>query len=342
MISGLWSGTVGRLTARQVNLLLAVAVVGAVCTGLVSWAVGTGWSRWWTVLHATFGVSVLVLAPGKARGSVRTGIRRGRPSRWLSVLFGVVVVATVLLGFSHATGLWWGVGYWSALWSHFLLAFAAIPLLVWHLWSRPVRPRRADLDRRALVGGAATAGVAVAAVAAVEAVATVADLAGGSRRATGSHEVGSFDPDAMPTVSWIDDNAPDTDLDEWELRLAGEVVPVSSLAARSRRVPAVLDCTGGWWSEQRWDCVPIAELIPTDATSFEVTSSTGFSRIFPMRDAGRVHLAVGYDGRPLRRGHGAPVRIVAPGRRGPWWVKWVVSVEPTDRPWWLQFPFPLT
>ncbi|MDT5134639.1 MAG: hypothetical protein QOE41_3950, partial [Mycobacterium sp.] len=34
-------------------------------------------------------------------------------------------------------------------------------------------------------------------------------------------------------------------------------------------------------------------------------------------------------------------RIVAPGRRGFWWVKWVASVEVVDEPWWWQPPFPL-
>jgi DMSO/TMAO reductase YedYZ molybdopterin-dependent catalytic subunit len=35
------------------------------------------------------------------------------------------------------------------------------------------------------------------------------------------------------------------------------------------------------------------------------------------------------------------VRLVAPGRRGFWWVKWVTRVEVVDAPWWLQSPFPL-
>lgn len=36
-----------QLGARQVNLLLELAIVAAIATGLTSWAVGTGWSRWW-------------------------------------------------------------------------------------------------------------------------------------------------------------------------------------------------------------------------------------------------------------------------------------------------------
>ena len=30
---------------------------------------------------------------------------------------------------------------------------------------------------------------------------------------------------------------------------------------------------------------------------------------------------------PLTHGHGAPARIVAPGRRGFQWVKWIVRIE---------------
>ena len=143
------------LSARQVNLLLAVLIGVCLLTGLGSWAVGTSTARLVTVAHGVSGLGLLVLAPAKLRHSVRAGMRRGRPSRWLSTAFGAMVSATVLLGMLHATGLWFGIGYWSALWTHFLLAFALIPLLVWHVTSRPIRPRRADLDRRALVSGGA-------------------------------------------------------------------------------------------------------------------------------------------------------------------------------------------
>jgi DMSO/TMAO reductase YedYZ molybdopterin-dependent catalytic subunit len=331
------------LNARQVNLLLEIAVVGAFVTGLTSWAVGTGWSRWWTAAHAVSGLSLLVLMPAKLRGSVRRGMRRRTRWRWVSVAFGAMVLATVSSGALHSTGAWYGHGYWSALWTHFLLAFALLPLFVWHLASRPNKPRRVDLDRRLLLGTATVAGVATAGLAIVETGIRLLGAAGASRRFTGSHEVASFEPGAMPTVSWIDDEAPGIDARAWQLRIAGDVLSIADLRARASPVAATLDCTGGWCSTQLWDAVPISEVLgDRDRRSFRVVSATGYTRVLPMGDADTTFLAVGYDGRPLRRGHGAPVRLVVPGRRGPWWVKWVVSVELTDQPAWLQLPFPAT
>jgi DMSO/TMAO reductase YedYZ molybdopterin-dependent catalytic subunit len=71
-------------------------------------------------------------------------------------------------------------------------------------------------------------------------------------------------------------------------------------------------------------------------------SVTGYSRRYPLVDAGRLWLATRVGGAPLSAGHGAPARIVAPGRRGFWWVKWVTSLEVSGAPWWWQPPFPLT
>ena len=126
------------------------------------------------------------------------GFRRGRPSRWLSAAFGGLVLATIGLGILHATGLWYGVGYWTALWTHELFAFALVPLFVWHLASRPVRARRADLDRRALLGGGLALGAAAVAYPVQQGAVTLGGLAGQHRRPTGSHEVASHDPARMP------------------------------------------------------------------------------------------------------------------------------------------------
>ena len=324
------------LTARRVDLLLAISVTVAAVTGLVSWGVGSGWARWVTVIHALAGLSLLALAPAKLRGSVRTGLKRRRATRWLSMLLGVLVTATVTLGILHATGLWHGVGYWSALWTHVLLAALLAPLVVWHIASRPGRPRITDLDRRALTGG----GLALAAAGAAYGIQQLA--VGDNRRFTGSHEIASFNPSEMPTTMWLNDRSPRVPAADWELTVAGRPVELATLHETARPLETDLDCTGGWWSRQSWDAVPLAELMPeADQPTLEVTSLTGYSRLFPARDAPNLYLAVGYNGEPLRRGHGAPVRLVAPGRRGFWWVKWVSRIEPVDRPWWLQLPFPL-
>jgi hypothetical protein len=327
-----------------VNLLLEGLVVAAIATGLASWATTDAWSGWLTYAHGVAGLALLVVVPAKVRGPVVPGLRRRRRSRWVSASFGVLTLATAALGVAHATGLWFGVGQWSPLWTHELFAFLLVPLFVFHLKTRPVRPRRTDVDRRAVVaGGAVLAGAAVLHVA-QDGVARVTGLAGGDRRFTGSHEVGSHDPAAMPTVVWLDDRRPaDTSAEAWPLVVAGEPLPIAALWERVRPVTATLDCTGGWWSEQTWDAVSLRELLPQgQGRSVKVESATGYFRLLSHGALDDAFLAVGYGGEPLRPGHGAPVRLVVPGRRGPWWVKWVTSVEPDDRPAWFQWPLPLS
>ena len=334
----------GRLKPRQVNLFIELAVVAALGTGLASWVLGDRWSGWFVVAHSVIGLSLLVVVPAKVRGSVATGFRRRRRNRSISAGFGMLVLATVALGVMHATGVWFGVGYWSALWTHTLFAFLLIPLFVWHVVTRPVRPRAADLNRRALLRGGLVIGAAAAVYAAQESMTRLTGLAGGSRRFTGSHEVGSHHPAEMPTVIWFNDRRPDQlDAETWPLLIAGQPMTIDSLRARAQPVVATLDCTGGWWSEQSWDAVPLSDLLPhPTGSSVRVQSKTGYDRLFANDTLDDLYLAIGYGGEPLRPGHGAPVRLIAPGRRGPWWVKWVTSVEPDDRPSWLQLPLPLT
>jgi DMSO/TMAO reductase YedYZ molybdopterin-dependent catalytic subunit len=76
--------------------------------------------------------------------------------------------------------------------------------------------------------------------------------------------------------------------------------------------------------------------------SFVVVSATGYGRRFPIADADSMLLATRAGERPLSVGHGFPARLVAPGRRGFWWVKWIERIETSGTPWWWQSPFPLT
>jgi DMSO/TMAO reductase YedYZ molybdopterin-dependent catalytic subunit len=63
-----------------------------------------------------------------------------------------------------------------------------------------------------------------------------------------------------------------------------------------------------------------------------VVSHTGYRWSFDLRDARRLLLATRVGGEPISHDHGAPVRLVAPGRRGFQWVKWIVRLELHDGP----------
>jgi DMSO/TMAO reductase YedYZ molybdopterin-dependent catalytic subunit len=130
-----------------------------------------------------------------------------------------------------------------------------------------------------------------------------------------------------------------------QVDVAGTAFSMSDLASKSATVRARLDCTSGWYADAEWTAVKLADLIAADqlasAASVEVISVTGYRRRFPAEEAGFLWLATAYQGEPLQAGHGAPVRLLAPHRRGFWWVKWVESVKLSDVPAWGQSPFPL-
>ena len=127
--------------------------------------------------------------------------------------------------------------------------------------------------------------------------------------------------------------------------IAGSTYSIGDLASRSTTIAARLDCTSGWYADGEWTAANLGDLLPREqlaaAASIEVRSVTGYRRRFPAEDADSLWLATAYQGEPLRAGHGAPVRLVAPHRRGFWWVKWVASVELSSTPAWGQSPFPL-
>lgn len=333
--------------SRRTNLALLLLLAGAFVTGWLAFGVeGSPESRAVSVVHGILGLGILVLAPWKTV-IVRRGLRRRRRHA-VAVAFAVVVAVCLLAGVVHATLGPVEVAGVSALDVHVASAAAAVPLALLHMVRRRQRPRATDVSRRTALRAIAVGGAAALVYGAVESVTSSARLPGAHRRATGSYEAGSGVPSAMPVTQWFTDDVPRIDTDAYELRVSRPDEPTlrftygQLLAMNGATQSAVIDCTGGWWAEQDWRGVRLDTLLGTrDRGSIAVRSVTGYTRRFPAEDATALLLATHVGGAPLSPGHGAPVRLVAPGRRGFWWVKWVehVSVEP--EPWWAQSPFPL-
>jgi DMSO/TMAO reductase YedYZ molybdopterin-dependent catalytic subunit len=314
-------------------------------TGVATVAIGSPDEAWVAIGHGICGMAVVLLIPWKSR-VVRGGLRRARLSRWLSLLLAVLALFTLIAGLGYATGLVRSIAGKPGLWVHIAVALALVPLLLWHIWARGIRPRRTDLSRRTLLRAGVVAAGAVALYAAAESAITGLGLPGARRRFTGSYETASFRPEAMPSTSWLLDAVPTVDPDRWRLSIndgqGRRELTLAQLTAYGTQVRATLDCTSGWYSHQDWTGVPLRTLIYRNgnAQSVYAHSVTGYWVRFPIRDLDRLLLATQMGGAPLSADHGFPVRLVAPGRRGYWWVKWVDRIELQTTPSWWQPLFP--
>jgi hypothetical protein len=343
-----------RRAGRRTNLGLLALLLIAAGTGVLAYGIGTsGAATVVVVLHGAAGLGLFLLVPWKTV-VVRRARRQPTEDRAPAgaVALGALVAVTVVTGVLHAAGVggpWAALGGAGALHLHVGAAVVVLPLLAVHVRGKRQRPRATDLSRRSLLRAGGLAVGAVALWGAGEGVLRLTGSPGAVRRGTGSHERGTGDPAAMPVTQWIGDTVPASEADVLHVVAGGRRVrvPLADLD-RGDRMRAVLDCTGGWYAEQDWAGVRLDHLLseiagedlPADG-SIDVVSVTGYRRRLPVSDAGSLLLAVSAAGEPLSPGHGAPVRLVAPGRRGFWWVKWVSRIEVAAQPWWLQSPFPL-
>jgi DMSO/TMAO reductase YedYZ molybdopterin-dependent catalytic subunit len=328
-----------RRAGRRTNLGLLLLLVGSFATGGLAFATaGPVAARVAAVAHGVLGLGLVVLAPWKV-----VVVRRAPRLRAASlVLAGLVVVCLVagvievLVGPDVTSRL-------TPIQVHVGAALLLVALLVQHLvrhW-RPRLARVTDLGRRRLLRTAAFGAAAAGTYVAIDAVG-VAGGAAATRTSTGSHRIA---PDQVPATIWLFDRVPGLAREAHRVVVDGAAHAAADLDARGRAVPARLDCTTGWYADATWTGVPLSELLAAgslaDARSVVVTSVTGYARRFPLEALPRLFLATRVEGSLLTAGVGAPVRLVAPGYRGFWWVKWVATVElsPYAAAW--QPPFPL-
>ena len=153
----------------------------------------------------------------------------------------------------------------------------------------------------------------------------------------------------MPVTSWLDDRVPTVDAGEWRLAVVDATGRRELTLAELRRYDSGY---GRRWTARRGGtpstsgpaCRSRRCSTPDErARSLYVHSVTGYWVRLPVEDLDGLLLAtrVGWRSR-CAAGTGYPLRLVAPGRRGFWWVKWVDRIELDTTPAWWQPPFPVT
>jgi DMSO/TMAO reductase YedYZ molybdopterin-dependent catalytic subunit len=319
---------------RRVDLwLLLTALVASFVTGVLGLWVADRNAALVVWVHGAAGIAVILLVWSKL-GVIRRGLRRRWPHVFLSLVGAVCAVGLLGFGVAHSLGVR-DVGPFTAQGWHITFALLLLPLVLVHLLGRPIALRSGDLTRHAFLRMAALAAAAVAVKFAFE------RFLGATRAATGSLE----QAEPAPTV-WIHDSVQHISAVAWRLEVGGQRLGLAELARLPQQEwTCVLDCTSGWYARNRWRGVRLSDLplaTPPGATSIEVRSATGYTRRFDRASAAGLMIATHLDGVPLEAGNGAPARLVAPGRRGFWWVKWVTAIQPSTKPPWWQSPFPLS
>lgn len=328
------------MTPRGTDWSLALLVGLGFTTGLLTLFAGTpGWA-WIFAAHAIGGAALALVLVWKLR---RIAGRIAAPARWdRATVFGLLALGLVAVtlgsGWLWASGITGYLAGYNLIAWHFALGFVLGAIVLWHAAKRARRPRARDLaGRRQFL---ATAGVAAGAVAAWQVqgpLARALGWRGARRRYTGSYERGSFAGNGgFPATSWVADAPRELDRAEHRLAVTGKVARTLDLGVsdceRGDELVATLDCTGGFHTTQRWRGVRLGRLLDRagpadDAGHVRIVSHTGYRWSFPLAEARELLLATHIGDEPLDHGHGAPLRLVAPGHRGFEWVKWVTRVE---------------
>jgi len=327
------------VTPRGTDWSLAALVALLVLTGVLTLFAGRPGEAWVFVAHDAGGAVLALLVAWKLR---RVGRRVVRPRGWdRRTAAGLTATALVLAALG--SGIAWSSGA--------ELYLAGFGLLNWHfvlglllalgvgvhlaLRAKPVR-RRDLVHRRQFLHAAGIAVAGIAAWRVQRPLAAWLGWRGTRRRFTGSYEADSFAGNAFPATSWVADHPAPLDPGAYRLTVGGLVraplaMPLGALGTADE-LTATLDCTGGFHSTQRWHGVALGRLLDRagarpEAAHVRVISRTGYRWSFGLPEARRLLLATHVGDDPLSHEHGAPLRLVAPGRRGFQWVKWVARIE---------------
>jgi DMSO/TMAO reductase YedYZ molybdopterin-dependent catalytic subunit len=331
---------------RLTNDLLLALLLAQVLGGVLGWALPVETAGPLYDLHRALGVGIILLLGWKQAIAFNSLRRRLRWRRWdRSIVWGSVAAVGLLI--TLGLGLAWTLNLISfdLLWGysplnvHVILGIGLVPFVGWHMLSRrrqnavsaPVRTKRSLLR---------IAGLGVATLAGWQAI---EHLTPAVRLRTGSKPTASLSGNAFPAEIWLFDTVPTINADDWRLRLDSMMslgpggnmsanLSLAELVAQypRREVQCVLDCTSGWWSEQVWSGVGLMDVLATrisGASQVAIESVTGHRIVLPLADLETAVLATHVGDEPLSPGHGFPVRLVVPGRRGYHWVKWVQRVE---------------
>ena len=322
---------------RLANLVLLAAIAMLLASGIVAWLLSETAAGALYVAHRIAGVAFVLTLAWKYAIARRSLRRRGVAGSgvWIGLATAALTITASSLGLAWTAGL---VSFdrpfgYSALNLHVIAGLALGVLVVAHALARgESRPALVTFGgRRAALRGLALLAASFVATAALDRVAL-------ARRGSGSRHAGSFTGNAFPVTIWSLDSVPSIDVESWRLRVRGsesarpvEISYVDLTTLPRHDVSVVLDCTGGWWSEQMWSGVSLTDVLARcgmseDATRVEVISVTGHRWTFDRPEAERAILATHVGGQPLSPGHGYPLRLVAPSLRGFLWIKWVGEV----------------
>lgn len=326
------------MTARLTDWSLALCVGVAFATGLVGNDAGRP-EQWWVfALHGIAGLALALFLIGKLRRVLPRLAHIRLWDRWTLVGLLTTLGALVTLG----SGVWWVAGGvfdaagFSLLNWHIAFGIALVVFVSGHMIARAKPLRRRDVSgrRQALrwlglaVGGAALWPMQQR-------------LAGSERRFTGSRPVADGMGNTFPATSWVADRPRPIAPNDWTLAVGGHVAQPFTLThsdlPRDTTQEATLDCTGGFASTQVWHGIRVGTLLERadvgeGAGWVQFHSITGYRWSLPLDEARDCVLATHVGGEPLSHAHGAPLRLVAPGRRGFQWVKWVIAVEVRTTP----------